>query len=66
MHETLLNEWRNRRINECMNFELIDWLNEWMNEIDWKQWMKEWLTDEMNEIKRNWHEMKWNGVKWTE
>lgn len=65
MHETLLNEWRNRRINECMNFELID-LTEWMNEIDWKQWMKEWLTDEMNEIKRNWHEMKWNGVKWTE
>lgn len=65
MTETFLNEWRNRRINECMNFELID-LTEWMNEIDWKQWMKEWLTDEMNEIKRNWHEMKWNGVKWTE
>ena len=65
MTETFLNEWRNRRINECMNFELID-LTEWMNEIDWKQWMKEWLTDEMNEIKRNWHEIKWNGVKWTE
>ena len=65
MTETFLNEWRNRRINECMNFELTD-LTEWMNEIDWKQWMKEWLTDEMNEIKRNWHEMKWNGVKWTE
>ena len=65
MTETFLNEWRNRRINERMNFELID-LTEWMNEIDWKQWMKEWLTDEMNEIKRNWHEMKWNGVKWTE
>ena len=65
MTETFLNEWRNRRINECMNFELID-LTGWMNEIDWKQWMKEWLTDEMNEIKRNWHEMKWNGVKWTE
>ena len=65
MTETFWNEWRNRRINECMNFELID-LTEWMNEIDWKQWMKEWLTDEMNEIKRNWHEMKWNGVKWTE
>ena len=65
MTETFLNEWRNRRINECMNFELID-LTEWMNEIDWKQWMKELLTDEMNENKRNWHEMKWNGVKWTE
>ena len=37
-----------------------------MNEIDWKQWLKEWLTDEMNEIKRNWHEMKWNEMEWNE
>lgn len=43
-----------------------NWLTEWMNEIDWKQWLKEWLTDEMNEIKRSWHEMKWNEMEWNE
>ena len=63
MHETLLNEWRNRRINECMNFELIDWLNEWMKLIENNEWRNGWLTKWM---KLSETDMKWNGVKWTE
>lgn len=67
MHETLLNEWRNRRINECMNFELIDWLNEWMKLIENNDWRNGWLTKwmKLNETDMKWNEMEWNELnKW--